>query len=36
MVNGIPINGFATDIPMDIQSSNTAIANNANLINLGN
>lgn len=36
MVNGIPINGYATDIPMDIQSSNTAIANNTNLINLGN
>lgn len=35
MVNGIPLNGYATDISMDIQSSPTAIANNTNLINLG-
>lgn len=36
MVNGIPLNGYATDIAMDIQSSPTAVSNNVNLINLGN
>lgn len=37
MVNGIPLNGYATaDISMEIQSSPTAVANNSNLINLGN
>lgn len=35
MVNGIPLNGYATDITMDIQSSPTAVANSTNLINLG-
>lgn len=34
MVNGIPLNGYATDISMDMQTSPTAVANNANLINL--
>ncbi|XP_025414682.1 histone-arginine methyltransferase CARMER isoform X1 [Sipha flava] len=34
MVNGIPLNGYATDLSMDIQSSPTAVANNSNLINL--
>lgn len=29
------VNGYTTDITMDIQSSPTALANNANLINLG-
>jgi len=36
MVNGIPLNGYATDISMDMQTSPTAVANNTNLINLGN
>lgn len=36
MVNGIPLNGYATDIAMEIQSSPTAVSNNSNLINLGN
>lgn len=36
MVNGIPLNGYTTEMPMDIQSSPTAVANNTNLINLGN
>lgn len=35
MVNGIPLNGYSTDIPMDMQASPTALVNNGNLINLG-
>lgn len=35
MVNGIPLNGYATDIAMDMQASPTVVANNVNLINLG-
>jgi histone-arginine methyltransferase CARM1 len=34
MVNGIPLNGYAADIPMEIQSSPTPIASNSNLGNL--
>lgn len=35
MVNGIPLNGYATEMSMDMQASPTAVANNGNLINLG-
>jgi len=35
MVNGVPLNGYATDITMDIQSSPTPVSNNSNLIHLG-
>jgi len=35
MVNGVPLNGYTTDISMDIQSSPTPVSNNSNLIHLG-
>ncbi|XP_050421077.1 probable histone-arginine methyltransferase CARMER [Adelges cooleyi] len=34
LVNGIPLNGYATDIAMDISPSPVAVGNNGNLISL--